>query len=128
MALRKRQQEFLRFLVDSGGSRIRAVENSGVPLGTVLRWQSDPWYHERYREIRQNLAEGDEALRDSLTAASFGIALGTYDGLMKSVGVRRGLEAFDNREAEKTRHEDLEAQIRELLDGDELAAQLLDNR
>jgi hypothetical protein len=116
-ALRARQQAFLRVLVDCSGSRVRAVEASGIPLGTVLRWQSDPWFSERYEEIRETLSGDAEALRANLTQAAIAMALGDYRGRLKPRGVRRILDGLDDAESRRASGAELLAQIRELLEG-----------
>lgn len=121
-ALRKRQQGFLTVLADCSGSRVRAVEKSGIPLGTVLRWQSDEWFRERYSEVREALARDEEALRDTLTETAIRMALGRYTGLLKPAGVRRILDGRDEQRtpkeeqpAESLTRAELDARIQALL-------------
>jgi hypothetical protein len=114
-ALRKRQQAFLRALVECSGSRVRAVEASGIPLGTVLRWQSDPWFAERYEEIRSMLASDAQALRADLMEKCIATALGEYRGLAKPAALRRILDGLDAAEDRLASSAELDAQIRELL-------------
>ena len=59
------------------------MEASDIPLGTVLRWQSDPWFAVKYAEIRETLTRDAEALRASLMATATRMALGEYRGLLK---------------------------------------------
>jgi hypothetical protein len=123
-ALRHRQQAFLSVLVDCCGSRVRAVEKSGIPRGTVLRWQSDPWFAERYREIRGTLSRDAQALRESLLSKALAMAFGERDGLLTLGGVCRIVDALDQvpRRAKLHRQPaplpslaESEARIRELL-------------
>lgn len=128
-ALRKRQQGFLRVLADCGGSRIQAVEASGIPLGTVQRWQSDPWFRIQYDEIRNTLAHGQQALRESLEAASNAIIFGKPRGVLTGAAIQRIVERLDEaprpaRRAKRDRQpgalqslEELDAEIRRLLRG-----------
>ena len=116
-ALRKRQQHFLSVLVDCCGPRTGAIEASGVPLGTVLRWQSDPWFAVRYAEIRETLSRDATALRANLMAKGVAMALGDYQGLAKPGGLRKMLAALDGAAVRAEASAELEAQIRELLYG-----------
>lgn len=120
--LRARQQDFLRVLADCGGSRAQAIAACGVPPGTVFRWQSDPWFRERYLEIRQTLAGGAEALRESLSAAAFAMAVGEYRGNLRAEAVRRSLDLVGFAEGAlmaaggaRPELDELDAEIMELL-------------
>lgn len=125
LALRKRQQAFLQVLVDCNGSRLQAVAVSGTPLGTVARWQSDPWFSERYTDIRESLVRDARALRESLVAKVLAMALGEREGLLKPAAARRIVDKLDEAARLKTDEqpsevlsvEECDAEIRRLLRG-----------
>jgi len=83
----------------------------------VLRWQSDPWFAERYAEIRETLARDAEALRASLMAKSVAMALGGYRGLVRPTAARRIIDGLEEASHRLASSAELDAQIRELVEG-----------
>jgi hypothetical protein len=95
------------------------VEKTSIPLGTVLRWNSDPWFREQYQEVREALTDNDKRLRESLEATSIAMALGRYTGLLKPKTVRTIVDGLEQRQANAARdaaeHAELDRQIAALL-------------